>query len=267
MPQSFSKRNISDAENRLRLLFCVDVLGMLTREQLWPFVARLDLMEYVPMCLYVDELVRDGALVMGAHAAEGVLCLTDKGQSTLRMFQNRMPQTDRRLIAAAAPAYATTLRERRQMSAVHELAPEGFYQVACAVREGDLPTLFLRVTTRRRALTAGAVKRFRQCASRILTMLFSLPVPHGSTAARPETVAELEEALRLVAPDRPVIADFSPHEQAAVVCLRQRDAVIRLALLLPSKDAAIGWSAAALDQPEALAARVIALLMGKEEGP
>ena len=54
MPEGFAKRHISDAENRLRLLLCIDALGLCTREELWPFVAKLELMEYMPMCLYLD---------------------------------------------------------------------------------------------------------------------------------------------------------------------------------------------------------------------
>ena len=76
MPEGFAKRHISDAENRLRLLLCIDALGLCTREELWPFVAKLELMEYMPMCLYLDELLRDGSLMEGQHAVQGVLFLT-----------------------------------------------------------------------------------------------------------------------------------------------------------------------------------------------
>ena len=31
MPEGFAKRHISDAENRLRLLLCIDALGLCTR--------------------------------------------------------------------------------------------------------------------------------------------------------------------------------------------------------------------------------------------
>ena len=68
MPEGFAKRHISDAENRLRLLLCIDALGLCTREELWPFVAKLELMEYMPMCLYLDDLLRDGSLMEGQYA-------------------------------------------------------------------------------------------------------------------------------------------------------------------------------------------------------
>ena len=56
MPFLSPKRRVSDAENKLRLLLCLRALGMATSDQLWPFVAELELMEYLPYCLLLDEL-------------------------------------------------------------------------------------------------------------------------------------------------------------------------------------------------------------------
>ncbi len=47
MPFLSPKRRVSDAENKLRLLLCLRALGMATSDQLWPFVAGLELMEYL----------------------------------------------------------------------------------------------------------------------------------------------------------------------------------------------------------------------------
>lgn len=265
MPLTFSKRRISDAENRLRLLFCVNALGLITREQLWPFVARLDLMEYVPMCLFVDELVRDGSLTAGVHAAEGVLYLTDKGQSTMRMFLSRLPRNDRERISAAAPAYAAALQEKRLARAVHELAPEGWYQAACTVTEGDLPTLFLRVTTRQNQLIARIMKHFSSRAPQLLTLLFTLPPAAQPLPLAPAVVSELDEALNGAALDAPFICAFGRHEQSGVICLENADTRLRLALLLPSREAADAWLSAALAQPQPLLERLLAILTGKDK--
>ena len=56
MPLFSTRRKISDTENKLRLLYCLNALGMATQEELWPFAAQLDLMDYVPLCVYLDEL-------------------------------------------------------------------------------------------------------------------------------------------------------------------------------------------------------------------
>ena len=55
MPLSSPKRKVSDAENKLRVLCCLDALGMATQEQLWPFVAQLELMEYIPFCMFLCQ--------------------------------------------------------------------------------------------------------------------------------------------------------------------------------------------------------------------
>lgn len=80
MPFLSPKRRVSDAENKLRLLLCLRALGMATSDQLWPFVAELELMEYLPYCLLLDELKKDGEVAQGRCALEGVLYLTPKGR-------------------------------------------------------------------------------------------------------------------------------------------------------------------------------------------
>ena len=72
MPLFSPKRKISDAENKLRVLLCLDALGLAALDELWPFVARLELMEYMHFCLLVDELAKDGAIAQGSHALSGV---------------------------------------------------------------------------------------------------------------------------------------------------------------------------------------------------
>ena len=265
MPQSFSKRNISDAENRLRLLFCVAALGPVTKEQLWPFVAELELMEYVPMCLYVTDLMGEGSLCESMRPLDGALCLTDEGQRTLRLFERRLPQADAERIRRAAPGYAALLAEKRQIRAVHELAPAGKYRVACAVTEGDLPTLLLRLETTSKRLAIGVTKRFRARASRLLTCLYTLETQPGASPFEPEESAlEPDAALKVAAPDRWLLCGYGGRQQAGVICLSNRRVEIRLALLMPSAQAAAEWLGAVRAAPDALLNRICAILSGKE---
>ena len=76
MPLLSPKRRVSDVENKLRVLFCLKTLGLVTQEQLWPFVARMELMDYLPFCLLLDELKSDGAVAEGNGAMAGTLYLT-----------------------------------------------------------------------------------------------------------------------------------------------------------------------------------------------
>ena len=104
MPFLSPKRRVSDAENKLRLLLCLRALGMATSDQLWPFVAGLELMEYLPYCLLLDELKKDGEVAQGRFALEGVLYLTPRGEKTLSLLRDKLTHTDCERIRAAATA-------------------------------------------------------------------------------------------------------------------------------------------------------------------
>ncbi|MEG1570490.1 MAG: DUF4364 family protein, partial [Clostridia bacterium] len=264
MPFKSPERKISDAENRLRVLFCINALGMATLEQLWPFVAQLELLDYVPLCLYVDELVKDGVLLKGTHAVEGMLYLSEEGQKTLALFADKLPPADQKRIAETAPAYFTKLIEHRRVRAVHERAEEGSYRVACAVREGDLPTLLLKLSTHSRGFASTAIKRFSQCASQLLMLFYTLPA--GKEAFPAELVQTLDLAMEKVSPAQPMLCTYGKHEHSAVVCLRDAEVTYRIALLMPSPQAAQNWADSALAHEAELAARVTAAFQKPPEG-
>lgn len=266
MPFQVPKRRITDTENRLRVLDCLDALGMATLEQLWPFIARLELMEYVPLCVYVDELLRDGSLAEGVHGLKGMLYLTAEGRQSLALFADKMPSADRERIRKAAPVYSAQLSERRQIRAVHERAPKGENRLLCTVREGDVPTLLLRIRTPSRALAESAIKRFRLCAARLLMLLYTLPAPDGETPSKPpENAGTLEAAMASAAPGQWALCAYGRHEHSAVVCFQGQDALYTAALLMPGRESAEAWARAALSREAYVAGRLTALLMGRDE--
>lgn len=264
MPLKFPKRKVSDAENKLRVLFCVHALGMVTAEQLWPFVAGLDLMDYVPFCLYVDELKKDGALTEGVHALKGMLYLTEEGERTLAMFEQRMVQADCERIRKAAPAYAARLNERLKARAAYERPQNGLYSVACTVREGDMPTLFLRVSTADEKLARRVAQGFRMSASRLLTLLYTLPF---EPSARPLPVLQTEKnTLEEAQAGKPSLCAYGKHEHAAAVWLSDGRAHYTVSLLLPSREVAQGWAEAAMKQSGKLAAKLTTTIEAAEAG-
>lgn len=262
MPFLSPKRRVSDAENKLRLLLCLRALGMATSEQLWPFVAELELMEYLPFCLLLDELQKDGEVARGRCALEGVLFLTPKGEKTLSLLRDKLTHTDCRRIREAAPAYAAGLNERRQAAAAYRRAEPGRYRARGTVREGDVPALVLDVNTPDEALARAAVRGFRSCAPRLLTLMYTLPFEDGG---RPLPVAgSQEEALRAAAEGRLALLAYGGREHAAAVSLREGENAYAVLLLLPTREAAQGWAEAACGSAEALARQVTELVTGKE---
>ena len=260
----FPKRRVSDAENKLRLLLCLRMLGMASSEQLWPFVAQLELMEYLPYCLLLDELKKAGVVAQGRYALEGMLYLTPEGEKTLALLGDKLIPTDCERIRQAAPAYAARLSERRQAGAAwHRAAPGAFHAVG-TVREGDVPTLVLDVRTADEALARAAVGGFRACAPRLLTLLYTLPFEEkGPDLPRRRGQEEaLEEALA----GHPGLVAYGGPERAAAVALREGGNAYGVLLLLPDRGAAQGWAAAAEADGEALARRVTELIREEAGG-
>ena len=264
MPFLSPKRRVSDAENKLRLLLCLRALGMATSDQLWPFVAELELMEYLPFCLLLDELKKDGEVAQGRCALEGVLFLTPKGEKTLSLLRDKLTHTDCRRIREAAPAYAAGLNERRQAAAAYRRAEPGLSRAVGTVREGDVPALVLDVRTPEEALARAVVRGFRTCAPRLMTLLYTLPFEEGGDSL-PVLESE-EEALQAAGEGRPALLAYGGREHAAAVSLHDGKNVYAVLLRLPTREAAQGWAAAARGAAETLAGRITTLL-SEEEGP
>lgn len=253
------KRRVSDAENKLRLLMCLRALGMASGDQLWPFVASLELMEYLPYCLLIDELKKDGAVAQGSHALEGMLYLTPEGERTLALLGDKLVRTDRERIRAAAPAYAARLNERRQASAAYRRGEAGLSRASCAVREGDVPTLLLEVSTPDETLARAAVHGFRACAPGLLRLLYTLPLKDGEGQTLP-LASNQEEALAQAAAGHAALCAYGGPECAAAVPLGKGADRYDVLLLLPGREAAQSWAASAAAEGEALAARITELL-------
>lgn len=260
MPLLSPKRKISDAENKLRVLLCLDRLGMATQEQLWPFIARLELMEYIPFCMFVDELMSNGAITRGENALDGCLYLTAEGRQQLALFSDKMVHADKERILAEAPEYARSLSESRQVRAAYELAQDGEYRASATVCEGDVPTMLMQVRSRSGELTERFVSRFSTLAAQMLAQFYLLPL--GSEQPMP-AVHTQEDALLAAAPAAPALCAYGGREHAAVVRFGNDRMHFTVLLLLPSAEMAWGWAQTADRRGAELANTLTALLEAK----
>lgn len=259
MPFLSPKRKISDTENKLRVLYCLEQLGMATKEQLWPFVAQLELMEYIPFCMFLDELLSDGAIASGAHAMEGSLFLTGAGRQQLMLFSDKIVQTDKERIIREAPAYVRHLNERRQVRAAYELAQDGCFRATATVCEGDVPTLVLRACSRNEKHIERFVNGFALVADQALAQLYMLPLKQTDAPMPP--VLTQEEAMEAAAPGKPALCAFGGREHAAVICLQDSQMQYTLLALMPSADMAWSWAHSAQEAGTRLSASLSALLI------
>ena len=241
------KRRVSDVENKLRLLYCIEALHQVTDTQLWPFVAELDLMEYMPMQLFLHELLSGGDLVMGAEALSGQISLSQKGQDTLRLFAHRVMPSDRELIDAAAPAYRAQLKKRREIKAVYETAREGDYHVLLSLAETELPLLTIRIGTASREYAAQSLRAFEQKASELLAYFYTL-----TSQGRPmEALSEGSDPL-------PLIVTHSPREHSVTADLAADAVAFEITLLFPDASSAEAFqNVLALPKPKAQAADML----------
>ena len=244
MTNLYEKRNVSDLENRLRLLLCVSELGMVTREQLWPFVARLELMEYMPMCLYLEQLLSDGSVDEGTGRIRGMLYLTETGYLRLTVLRSSIPASDRDRIAAEAPGYMAGLRENMTARAGYELPATG-YGCKCVVTDGDVPSLMVLIHSRDKRFVERVVQRFRRNAATItLRLLGQCPEgdgPLSNGALFPGD--DPEAALRAAEPGKPNLCRLGGGACAAAVCLSKEDTQLRFSLHMPSESSARKWIA------------------------
>ncbi|MBR5547606.1 MAG: DUF4364 family protein [Clostridia bacterium] len=259
MPFTSPKRKISDTENKLRVLYCLEQLGMATKEQLWPFVAQLELMEYIPFCMFVDELLSDGAVASGAYAMEGSLFLTGAGRQQLMLFSDKIVHADKERIIREAPAYVRHLNERRQVRAAYELAQDGCFRAVATVCEGDVPTLLLRACSRDEKRIEQFVNGFPAVADQVLVQLYMLPLKQADEPM--PSVLTQEEAMAAAAPGKPALCAFGGREHAAVVCLQDRQMQYTLLALLPNAEMAWNWAHSAQLAGCGLAAGLSALLI------
>jgi hypothetical protein len=142
MTELYEKRNRSDLEYRLVILCCLKELGIVTMEQLWPFIARLNLMEYMQMCVFLRQLQQDGYAAEGAGSIQGALYITDTGINLLQVLGDKIPHSDRTKIQSEAPAYLGLLREALTARAVYHTGPDNAYTAKCAITDGDLPAFW-----------------------------------------------------------------------------------------------------------------------------
>ena len=258
MPFLSPKRKVSDAENKLRVLLCLDRLGMATQEQLWPFVAQLELMEYVPFCMFVDELLSGGAIASGTHALQGSLFLTAKGHQQLELFSSRIVHADKERIAAEAPEYARRLSDTREVHAAYELAQDGEYRAFGTVCEGDVPTMLLQARSRNGRTIERFVQQFPSLASQMLARLYMLPLTFTDEPL-PAAVTQ-EEALKNVQPGAPALCAYGGREHAAVLRLDSDKLHFVLLLLFPTAEMAWSWAQTASARSSELADAFAALL-------
>ena len=111
------RRNISEAETKLIILYALNRLGPVTSMQLLQFLVENDLMNYFTMQLNLSELQEQGQVGQHAHPLGSLLLVTEAGAYTLGLFDHRIPASRRSLIDREAPVWHDRFRSEQQTPA------------------------------------------------------------------------------------------------------------------------------------------------------
>jgi len=282
MPLQSPPRKVSETENMLRLLLCVDALGSATPVQLWTFAAEQELMDYVTMRLCLHKLLSAGEIETGEGALKEQLFVTDRGREALSLFGQRVPGDIRKRVRQAAPEFHGRMERNQQVRAVYEMARPDDYRLNLSVCEGDLPTIRLHMETTNRSLASRAIHRFAIYAAETTTYLYGLAeqaaaVPADADSAdgklsdgnaantqgaadtqgrkaagSPEGVTDAATGESIPLVPQEAIVEHSATEFSASVTIKGKKVRFGVELLLPSRRSAEAFIRA-LTPPDAAA--------------
>ena len=250
------RRRISDLENRLRLMLCLEHTAPMTEVELWPFVASLDLMDYFTYGRLITSMLEEGWII---SQPEG-LRLTPSGEEALSFFPTRVAQSDREAIQHAALAYVLKTGAARVAGAVYE---SSVWQDSACVRgrllDDGVPALSIRLMTWDQPIAQAFQAHFTEIAPAILHTLYSLPVPEETTAQL-GWLKPTEYVLNQTLPGHPMLLSYGGPRTAGCVCLQGQGHVVSLLLLLPNREVARNWAIAADAAGEELLTQILAPL-------
>ena len=252
------------AERKLCLLFLTDRLSCATREQLWELAARLNLMEYIPCCMALQDLLDIGA-IWAPNGLNGLLALTAEGYALLAMLMRQIPHSERSRLESAAATFRQELNERQSCSIYHEPPVNGLFSVRCQVSDEEEKLLVLWVRSPQAAVTSRVARNWRSRVVPLLHELYRLRTPGKETVP----VLSAQEAL--------AFADENPGKPCCALEDGSYSGVLRqiglqgemtLCLWECDRQAACTFASAAAREGSGLADKLLGLLGdGKEAAP
>ena len=227
------RRHIPEKENKLVILYALQLLGPVTGMQLIQFLAEMDLMNYFTMQLSLSDMEDQGQITRHAHPLGGMLEPTQEGLFTLRSFTSRIPRSRRVRMDKEAPMWRERFRAEQMAPAEVLDRTGGILTLRLRLLEGA--SVLMDVLLAGRDLPDAYIeKRWQQAAQSVyqqviaaLTEDFTEDAPvapgqHASLqqASRAEWLLTLQDT-----PDAPTLTLLLtlPDEHLARYCLSRWD--------------------------------------------
>ena len=265
MTPIYAKRKISDEENKLVLLYTLQLLGAIKQEELWPFLDSHVLMSYLDMCSLLSELQNDGALRVGADAgvSENALFITRKGEELLNQFKYKLPHSICTTIEKDIPLYNVSLRERQQVRLIHELAPENLRKLAIIVKEIDIPIIECHIITKEQSAANYFFEYAKTNISKLLMLYYQCTSTEVTSPSSLIWVSTMQEAWQKVENEKIVLCELSKHEINVVFSLGDETTVVNTSLLFAKNEQATAFANFINENSESILVKVRKLLWQK----
>lgn len=124
-------------ENKILMLYAIDLLGGLTNAQILRFFLENDLMDYIDIQLSLAEMNEADILFAQTMPLGVTYNLTEMGRQALEFFEYRVPDSRRRKVRELVPEWRATFREETQIFSDYVKTFTGDTMVHLAARESD----------------------------------------------------------------------------------------------------------------------------------
>ena len=124
-------------ENKLLMLYAIDLLGGLTNAQALRFFLDNELMDYIDIQLSLAEMSESGLLYAVTMPLGVTYNLTALGRDSIRYFSYQVPDSRRRKVSELAPQWRDVFTEETQVFSDYVRSYTGDIMVRLAVRESE----------------------------------------------------------------------------------------------------------------------------------
>lgn len=125
-------------ENKLLMLYAINLLGPVTNEQALRFFVENDYMDYIDLQLSLAELADGGLLLMSAEPLGRTYSLSGLGKDAVRFFQREVPASRLASVDERYPQWRETFVRESRVFADYDRGPAGDMVVRLAARENGV---------------------------------------------------------------------------------------------------------------------------------
>ena len=212
-----TKRQISDTEHKLVLLYTLRSLGPVTDSQLLTFLSALDLMNYFEMQVNLLQLQDEGEVTAKPHHLGTLLSLSDAGRYDMEAFLHRLPPSRRTQIEESAKEWKIRFKAEQEALAESFDLADGRQCLRLRLLEKENPVLELLLTLPAGKRMNRLHLRWQRCAQAVYGHLVETLFAAAPGTPPDDAVIQPVEGSWMLMLDSPALSLmlFLPEEEIA----------------------------------------------------